>query len=50
MELWLARVAFDETVLHGLAKTYYMQQNALQNLKLMSYVLNKLFRLDDQPF
>ena len=25
MELWLARVAFDETVLHGLAKTYYMQ-------------------------
>jgi hypothetical protein len=38
------------TVVYGMAKTYYIQGNALQNMKLMSYVINKIFRLDDSPF
>jgi hypothetical protein len=50
IEQWLGKIAFDDTVINGLAKTYYIQSNALQNMKLMSHVMKKIFRLDDSPF
>ena len=37
-------------ILHGLVKVYYIQQNALQNMTLMQFTLNKIFRQDDYPF
>ena len=50
IEQWLTKIAFEELVEHGLEKTYYIQTNALQNLKLMSNVVNKLFRLEEIIF
>ena len=50
IEQWLAKIAFEEPVEHGLEKTYYIQTNALQNLKLMNFIVNKLFRLDEIIF
>ena len=50
VEKWLSRVAFQDMVVYGLKKTYYIQGNAYQNLKLMGHIMNKIFRMDETPY
>lgn len=50
IEKWLSKVAFQDMVVYGLKKTYYIQGNAYQNLKLMGHIMNKIFRMDETPY
>lgn len=43
---WLGKVAFKETVIYGLVKTYNIKNNSDRNIKLMGIILNKMFELD----
>lgn len=47
---WLAKVAFNETVIYGLLKNCSIKQNLHQNMKLMSFVFIKLFAQEENPF
>ena len=35
---------------YGFCKSYYIQPNVLENMKLMSHVINKIFRFDEIVF
>jgi hypothetical protein len=47
---WLGKVAFKDTVIYGLVKTYNVKNNSDRNIKLMGIILNKMFELDSSPF
>lgn len=47
---WLARIAFKDTVLYGLVKSYNIKNNSDRNIQLMGIILNKMFELDSSHF
>jgi hypothetical protein len=50
VEQWLTQAALEETVEYGLVKAYYIEANSHENFKLISYIINKLFRMDEVTF
>ena len=47
---WLSKVAFEEMVLHGLVKVYYLTPSSLENMKIMSIAFDKIFLMDEHKF
>lgn len=50
IEEWLNKVAFEDTAIHGLSRTFFLKQNAVSNLQLIGIGLSKIFQLDDTPY
>mmetsp|Transcript_37051 Transcript_37051/g.35774 ORF Transcript_37051/g.35774 Transcript_37051/m.35774 type:complete len:103 (-) Transcript_37051:465-773(-) len=43
---WLLRVCFEELNKYGLTKSFFIGTNCKQNLKLLSKVMEAIFKLD----